>query len=319
MDMQQSTKFFWKKNPCADVNNSLLLMDEFYELIKDNIWVNYFKSVRFLLGENWIDFESEISDVINQLDDIIDTSAKNQDPRYNVFTKRYSQVLPDYRNVQVLNDIRPRKNFIDSLYSDLNKLIRALEIYIAGVVENIPVKQRLSVIEKDKFDIVISFNYTNTFKRLYQKDLNDKQICYIHGKAMIDNSVDSCNMVLGVQESLNPDSSNESPDLLVFKKYYQRIYKKTDSQYLDWTLIAESAKDHVYDIVVLGHSLDVTDQEILKPFIISKSCKVKIYHHDKKTMGSHIKNLLEFVDHRDMIKKTGGKMATIEFVDQDTE
>lgn len=290
---------------------------EFSSLIKENIWIEHFRIVRSKLGEKWIDFENEIFKVLSNLNAIINNSTK--DPRFQYLVKRLAKVVPDYEKDQII-DIKKWKweNCVETLRRHLNELTRALEIYLAGVVENIPVEIRIPEIIKEKFDIVLSFNYTNTFRRLYQTGLSDKRICYIHGKAKLNNCCKYCNLVLGVQEFLKNVPSNNKADLLVFQKYYQRIFKRTDTQYLDWTKIAEDEKKHCYDIVIIGHSLDVTDQEILKPFIISDSCKVKIYHHSKKSMGSHIKNLLQFkgTNYREIIKKTGRKNATIKFVGQ---
>lgn len=40
-------------------------LDELYEHIRQNTWLEYFLKCDSLVGENWIDFESEISRVIN--------------------------------------------------------------------------------------------------------------------------------------------------------------------------------------------------------------------------------------------------------------
>ena len=51
---------WYKKSP---TNHDELLI-ELNDNIRDNIWINYFLEKRKQLGQNWIDFESEISTVI---------------------------------------------------------------------------------------------------------------------------------------------------------------------------------------------------------------------------------------------------------------
>ena len=43
-------------------------LNEFYSYIKFNTWLRYFQECSHKFGRNWIDFESEISNVIQALD-----------------------------------------------------------------------------------------------------------------------------------------------------------------------------------------------------------------------------------------------------------
>ena len=53
----------------------------------------------------------------------------------------------------------------DELYRDLQKLIRALEIYLVQYIEEQNIGLKVPEIEKLKPDHVLSFNYTDTYRK----------------------------------------------------------------------------------------------------------------------------------------------------------
>ena len=53
------------------VTTSNKFLDELYTHIRKNTWLEYFFKCRSSIGENWIDFETEISKVIQVLDEAI--------------------------------------------------------------------------------------------------------------------------------------------------------------------------------------------------------------------------------------------------------
>ena len=122
----------------------------------------------------------------------------------------------------------------------MNKLIRALEIYLTDYVEKeecncvLPdiqeiVKENVKGAdgeEQIKYCKVLSFNYTNTYERLYlDKQQIQNSIDYIHGKAKLFNTVENNNMVLGIDEYLTDERKDRETEFIAFKKFYQRIYK----------------------------------------------------------------------------------------------
>ena len=56
----------FQKNGLGD-KESASAVAEIKEMIKDNFWINHFEKVSEC-GENWIDFETEISKVIQEID-----------------------------------------------------------------------------------------------------------------------------------------------------------------------------------------------------------------------------------------------------------
>lgn len=105
------------------------------------------------------------------------------------------------------------------LLNDLKRLIRAFEIYLCEYVE--------------KKEIILSFNYTHIFSKLYKVSSKSKQevsdsFDYMHGEADINNTVETNNMVLGIDEYLSKKRRDKDIEFIAFKKYYQRIYKQID-------------------------------------------------------------------------------------------
>lgn len=71
----KSKLYEWDKNTNNNLNK---LFIEIYDNIKDNIWINYFLNIRYTLGKNWIDFESEISNIIQAFECIRDNIERRE-------------------------------------------------------------------------------------------------------------------------------------------------------------------------------------------------------------------------------------------------
>ena len=76
-----------------------------------------------------------------------------------------------------------------------------------------------------------------------------------------------------------------------------------------------------HTVYIFGHSLDITDQDILKLFICNDNVQTKIYYHrkneeDKSALGKIIKNLVKIMGPDELIRRTGGVHKTIEFIPQ---
>lgn len=261
------------------------------------------------------------------------------------------------------------KEIRDRLYNDLNKLIRALEIYLTDYVEKeecncvLPdiqeiVKENVKGVdgeEQIKYCKVLSFNYTNTYERLYlDKQQIQNSIDYIHGKAKLFNTVENNNMVLGIDEYLTDERKDRETEFIAFKKFYQRIYKETGCKYKDWVetireeyddflqekeriinraneyvgndvqrmmhrLQASAVRDQkckMHNVYIFGHSLDITDKDILRELILNENVYTTIFYLNRDVMGQQIANLVKIIGQDELIRRTGGKSKTIEFKQQ---
>ena len=327
---------WYKKSP---TNHDELLI-ELNDNIRDNIWINYFLEKRKQLGQNWIDFESEISTVIQVFEcvrehverrklmvntgieyktaelarDFVDFAIKSDKENLQSMYSILTEGLIDSNFITYLDA------FIEKMNINLDKLIRALEIYISEFINKIEVSQKNDDIKDINPDCVLSFNYFNTYERIYGQS-NKIEYDYIHGKADITNNVNTCNLVLGIDEYLEECDRDNKLEFLPFKKFYQRIFKSTDSSYMEWVDEIRQNSEYPYELYIFGHSLDKTDKDVLELLICNDNVQTKIYYHrksndDKKELGKLIRNLVRVIGAKELIRRTGGSHKTIEFIPQ---
>lgn len=331
--------------------------DEFARRIINNLWIDYFLDNSQYQKDNWIDFESEISNVIQLLDD--DMYQKNGNHRID---NNIDHLPDDFFNYYIYTSYEKitYRAIRDKLLNDLNELTRALEIYLCEYVAKIEIQVRLPDIDSIKADHIISFNYSDTFFRLYtetekvyENKIDSLTYDYIHGRANINNTIEQNNMVLGIDEYLLEDRKNKDLEFIGFKKFYQRIYKKTGCKYKEWLeeiqgdyrrntdainncieMIKHALKEDKmeaafnwfnaandnYDaqsklhyLYIFGHSLDVTDKDILKDLILNDNIYTIIYYFNKDDLGTKISNLVKVIGQDELIRRTSGNKKTIEF------
>lgn len=70
-----------------------------------------------------------------------------------------------------------------------------------------------------------------------------------------------------------------------------------------------------HNIYFFGHSLDVTDKDILQDLILNDNVKTTIFYYNKEIMGQQIANIVKVIGQDELIRRTGEK--TIEFQQQD--
>lgn len=341
-------------------NNIYSQADTWKELIENNFWIEYFLCCQSYIKENWIDFENEISKVIQAFSecikkiDINDPACRNtNNPFLNDFFMSDTEKIENDRLMEMEEEIKKSslqlsvsewskykevydkkhplqtlppityKEIIKKLENDLNKLIIALEIYLADYVDKIDVKEKSPDIIKiindevntcihDKEEcICISFNYTHTFSRVYGIEIND----FIHGEARVDRTKAFHNMILGIDEYLDDDRKNKELDFISYKKYYQRIYKETGDLSKRHADRKKENKDR-YTVYIFGHSLDVTDKDILSALIKNDNVRTYIYYHDDTAHKKLIANLVKVLGEEEVIKRTNGTTKTISFIKQ---
>lgn len=322
-----------------NVRNNIFSQEQIWrELLEENFWIEYFLQCPMYQKENWIDFESEISNVIQSIDfDMKNNNLKLDDDASIVsnfylekfFHKRLPAAVLDFgEDTQVITFREMR----DVLYQDLNKLTRAFEIYLCEYVGKIQSVKISKEIKSLRIDHVLSFNYSHTYQKLYDK-LKKIKYDYIHGESRFNSTLESNNMVLGIDEYLNKESKDKEIDFIAFKKYYQRIYKKTGSEYKNWVdEIANSRYENEvalrerfpkqipykkfnskHKLYIFGHSLDITDKDVLRDLILNDNVYTTIYYLNKGVMGQQIANLVKVIGQDELIRRTGGSTKTIEF------
>lgn len=284
---------------------------EFQKMIDDNFWIFYFLKKQGL-GENWIDFEKEIADVVKSLDmDMKDLRRVNED---GDFTTLSNNLLDSFYSSRGVNGC---KEVIEKMQNDLNRLIRAFEIYLSAWIDNIEIENLDEDIVNIRPNVVLTFNYSNTFERAYKGD-NDIKICHIHGVASEINKFEDekTNIVIGIDEYLEGEAKNQNLDFVEFKKFYQRICKRNDNRYQFWLESITSESKMAHEVYIFGHSLDITDADILRSFIMLKNVKTTIFYKDKATYKRQIMNLIRMIGQENLIAKLGGKNPSLFFIKQ---
>lgn len=276
---------------------------EMYELSKDNLWITWFNQERKLnktLGKYWIDFEAEISKVIQKIEstllelspieECIDNYNElrfelNKYPIFNLFiNKIYDIDKSDKINMERITE---------KLHNDLNKLIRCFEIYLEDFVKNIDISQLSLDIYNLNVDKILTFNYTNTYQKLYYTDVDCD---HIHGKADINNNIESDNMVLGIDDYLNEDEKFTNTNFIEFKKYYQRLIKGTNCDYKKWIDEINQTKSFTkHNVYIFGHSLASTDRDVLLDFIENEKTIITIYYNNSNQYSDQICNLVHLI------------------------
>lgn len=333
------------------------IINELQELIFNNIWIDYFLQNDTYQKENWIDFEFEISKVIQSLDNdwhsVLSEGYNIDDTAYKLSNYYLNKIYADF-SANHSGNIRKRSTFEqirNDLLEHLIKLIRALEIYLSDYVEKLECNCESPDIKKIRPDRVLSFNYTNTYEKIY--GIENVKFDYIHGKADLGRTIELNNMVLGIDEYLPKKRRDKEVEFVAFKKFYQRIHKQTGCKYKEWiTEIAQEKKfykEHIHefemgykknresgdegqdtrkdleklrknppkhDLYIFGHSLDVTDKDVLKELILCDNVFTTIFYVNKDVMGQQIANLVKVIGQDELIKRTGGSTKTIEFKQQ---
>ncbi len=314
---------------------------ELWECIDNNLWFDYFLQCDMHGDENWIDFESEIKNVVKKLDENL------QEIGGNLYSTVGKLPIPFFNKLS-LDNLTYRK-LVSILEYDLNRLIRCLEIYLDDYLKYKLINRVLPEIKKLDIDRIISFNYTNIYEKVYDRPGNRTiEYDYIHGKANKNSNLESNNMVLGIDEYLSDDRKNKDIEFIAFKKFYQRIYKQTGCKYKEWIYKIKNEdnknreernrlsakldecnsknapkseigrykhelKGMQHNLYIFGHSLDITDKDILRDLILNDNVYTTIFYPYKDELGRKIANLVKVIGQEELIRRTGGSTKTIEF------
>ena len=304
-------------------------MIELQEKAKSNKWFRYFCN-HYNKDVGWIDFEKEIGKVIDELsyffstEESEDHSARRDKVNYTGYMRFLWLIMEAfgfagssigsnavhgrvYDTIVLRDDLyyeEPLKSgqmyiykerITDELFSELKDLAEILSIYLHCFIEE-PVQYFISTgrIELcpvfSSVDRVITFNYTNTYEMLCPA----KTIYHIHGLL-------GSSLVLGVNADEHDELNNMDTTFIKFKKYYQRAIFETEAEYLKMINDIKSLKSKMEfetTLIVMGHSLDITDRDIITE-VFSIADNIKIYYHDKEAHGRYIENIVKIFGKND--------------------
>lgn len=287
-----------------DQNQKLSIVEEDYhlkkiiELAENNFWIDWF--TKLTTQNKWVDFEQQIGRVIKNTDNMIEyTKVHNKLPN---LTSLQNNILQLFTNHEVaINSINYNilmgYKIKDMLLSKMNDLIECLNLYLFDCVKNIDIEVISPDINNLHVDKLLSFNYTDTFEYVYGDKNNIVQTDYIHGTSDL---VKPNNMVLGIDEYLEGTDKYQKLGFIEFKKYYQRIYKKTGCKYKQWISKVVREQDTMYRqnirLFIYGHSLALSDKDILKEIITNEFVYTTIYYHSDEQNKEQIINLVQILE-----------------------
>lgn len=285
----------WNNRKSADDKSDRVKhVERMIELSSKNIWFEWFQE-QLDIHPNWVDFESEISRVVQGVENLIPLIPLKIEiishmPSYQrlinkiIFASRASD-----KNI-TLAEIETIKG---KMLTDLNNLIRCFEIYLEDLVKNIDISQLSLDIYNLNIDKILSFNYTNTYQKLYDPNV---ECAHIHGKADINNDTKSNNMVLGIDDYLKGEEKFTNTNFIEFKKYYQRLIKGTNCDYKKWIDEINQTKSFTkHNVYIFGHSLASTDRDVLLDFIENEKTIITIYYNNSNQYSDQICNLVHLI------------------------
>lgn len=304
-----------------DISNSYKTYQEIYDriplaseavekltaLASDNLLYSFLhESYNKDIG--WIDFEKEISAIIRAFAEFLQGESPNFDAKshpmcvvdrviisyFNFLTKQSTPEFLGFGHGTVSdgyvmeypygsgNKVIDKEKIIHELEKQLQELSDGLQIYLKYFVEKVVVELSQNGLLQQLPALmpaykVITFNYTNTYEQVY----HNREVFHIHGD--LDKKI-----VLGV----NPDEADEVDTIdisfLKFKKYYQRVLYHTDVDFLKWIFEEEGS----VQLVVMGHSLDVTDKDIIMQ-VFGRARNITILYFNENNEASLIANLIK--------------------------
>ncbi|MCG2573919.1 bacteriophage abortive infection AbiH family protein [Acinetobacter sp. ME22] len=216
-------------------------------------------------------------------------------------------------------------SFLSYLNDQLEDFIELFNFYLEEVVKELKPKSAFQPLKSDQYDLtkidqIYSFNYTQTYLDFYNQAT---KIDFLHGR-----SGEKQNMVLGVSELKG--KALKKIKAYGFTKYHQKLMKDTDYNFLilsknkinndknnlknfetDFSNVdsairrimkekMENESKLNMNINILGHSLDISDQEyIIELFSlnddIDRNVRVIVYYFNDNAKFSLLANLLHIL------------------------
>lgn len=325
-------KMIFDKNKIFEIQNKL----------QNNSWYNLFKTK--LNYENWIDIENEIKyslkiigKIITEINQIININisgsviyirllnhvsslklnSEELEYLFNFdFQDKESSEFIDKSLLKRVNNSNiefKKEQFYENLFTELQTFINIFNDYLEAIVgsfyDKMDSKYASSLEDlKQNINSFYTFNYTPTLEKLY----GVKKVNYLHGK----HSSENHNIVLGIEED---DAEFQKDKVLMFTKYYQKLFNDTDYEFLS-TIKQNSGRDEDVDrdFILFGHSLAENDQSyLIELFVLGKQREntISVLFYNLNDKAQKLKNLLKIIGRVDieyLMKKKKLKFIKIE-------
>jgi len=294
--------------------NNIIFRDdrirEITNVLRENSWYKYFKNVLEL--ETWIDFETEIENVLNDISELFKNIKLNPNKIEN-YRKDDAKIFRDFNSFNFVRNqdgiyVNIKKDYLDfdkRTFRDkklLNELAVSLEdfisifnMYLVNFVSPFYKEIKESyLINFNDIHSIYTFNYTKTLESIYQ--VEDSKIIYLHGKTHEKNEFQ--NLILGINEIPEEFKKSKTYD---FAKYYQKINKNSNDKFVKVPKTITNQLDETI-FYIIGHSLDESDKDYINDLFtfldydLNQLSKICIFYYDKKDFQNKLKNLFTIID-----------------------
>ena len=137
-------------------------------------------------------------------------------------------------------------------------------------------------------------------------------------------------MILGVNEYWEGDDKNTHTNFNLYKKFVQRIIKETGIDYKRILRYMQSEDNkrktvlegknsdspYINHFYIFGHSLDVTDGDIVREIIKTDDADTTIFYKDKQQQANQIANLSKVLGQAKLLEYTFSISPTVIFKQQ---
>ena len=82
---------------------------------------------------------------------------------------------------------------------------------------------------------------------------------------------------------------------------------------MDWLEIEKDNNPDLSILYIFGHSLGLSDRDILHDFIMSPGMHTTVFYHGEKTFSEQVGNLTAIIGKNEIIQRTGGQFSSLEF------
>lgn len=290
------------------------MKNTFYPLLENNHLLNYFNKRIEKQGENWIDFEFEIKSIASEFKLLeFEYKQSNQSIYSTDINHKAYQILVDL-GLGSLSGKPWDEPTLSAIHNDLclslNNFSKALEFYVSVFINETDIDGVSPDIIDFDANKVITFNYSNTYERLYGGVRWDESIDHVHGTALT-KPTNNARIILGITS----DDIHLQNYYVEFEKYFQRITKKTGNEYKKW-IQARLGTNEKIEVMFFGHSLDSTDSDIVKDLVCNENSVISIYYFDEKAHQQIVGNLIEILGKNILIDYVSGLNPKIKFIEQ---
>ena len=283
-------------------------------LANENIWFSYFL-IAYNKDLGWIDFETKIAEVIETFrkffenDSIVFTlHGNNLDAKDSFILKQFDffyrttnvssrsgkfyveyqkKICNSYLTADPFgsdNYIIDKDKIINFMYEHLKKLIKMIRLYLECFVETVTNTkesfEQIPFLLDTSIDMLFTFNYTNTFQKIYNTATEQR---HIHG------NIHNDNIILGISSDKYDEIEDMNTDFICFKKYYQRLIYDTEINENDdiFHCLIFKEKSETIRLTIIGHSLDASDKDTLFP-LFEVANEINIYYHNEAAKADDV-------------------------------